>query len=144
MNKKLAGGPVRLFGLAALFLIGAFGYGAIEILWRGYTHWTMLFAGGTCFTIYYKLCEDEKNMPLFAKCFFGALIITCVELMFGTVVNVLLNWNVWDYSNIPLNFFGQICLPFFILWFLLCMPLTVLCNKIKSINIKRKSGFRRI
>ena len=105
MNKKLAGGPVRLFGLAALFLIGAFGYGAIEILWRGYTHWTMLFAGGTCFTIYYKLCEDEKNMPLFAKCFFGALIMTCVELMFGTVVNVLLNWNVWDYSNIPLNFF---------------------------------------
>ncbi|WP_249311369.1 putative ABC transporter permease [Congzhengia minquanensis] len=130
MNEKLAGGPVRLFGLAALFLIGAFGYGAIEILWRGYTHWTMLFAGGTCFTIYYKLCEDEKNMPLFAKCFFGALIITCVELMFGTVVNVLLNWNVWDYSNIPLNFFGQICLPFFVLWFLLCVPITALCNGI--------------
>ena len=29
-----------------LFSIGAMGYGLIEILWRGYTHWSMLTAGG--------------------------------------------------------------------------------------------------
>ncbi len=138
MNQKSTAGPVRLLRLILLFSIGSFGYGAIEILWRGYTHWTMLLAGGTCFTMYYKLCEDEKNMPLFTKCFFGALLITCVELIFGTVVNVVLNWNVWDYSDMPMNFFGQICLPFFILWFLLCIPLTAMC---KTIQTWRKNKF---
>ena len=29
-----------------VFGIGAFGYGGIEILYRGHTHPTMLFAGG--------------------------------------------------------------------------------------------------
>ena len=29
-----------------LFFVGAFGYGQIELLYRGYTHWTMLAAGG--------------------------------------------------------------------------------------------------
>lgn len=141
MYKKSSALPVRLLGFVSLFIIGAAGYGVIEIFWRGYTHWTMLLAGGACFTMYYKLCEDEKNMPLLAKCFFGALLITCVELIFGTVVNILLKWNVWDYSNLPLNYFGQICLPFFILWFLLCIPLTALCGKINRIG-KRKSSFR--
>mgnify|MGYP002552518128 CR=1 FL=1 len=129
--------PVRIFYNIKLFIIGAAGYGAIELLWRGFTHWTMLLAGGTWFMMYYKLCEDEKNMPLFAKCFFGALIITCVELIFGTVVNVALRWNVWDYSGIPINFYGQICLPFFVLWYILCVPLTLLCTAIQKQHARR-------
>ena len=35
-----------------LFSIGAMGYGLIEILWRGYTHWSMLTAGGICFMFF--------------------------------------------------------------------------------------------
>lgn len=142
MHKKTKFKPVRLLYFAALFLTGAVGYGCIELLWRGYTHWTMLTAGGICFAVYYKLCEDEKNMPFLKKCFFGAFLITCIELMFGTVINVLLQWNVWDYSDMPLNYYGQICIQFFILWFLLCIPLTLLCDKIKNLNIKKRSDFR--
>ncbi len=115
-----------------IFSAGALGYGLLELLWRGRTHWTMLLAGGICFYIYYKLCEDEKNMPLFKKCALGALIITCIELIFGTVFNVSLSMDVWDYSNLPFNFHGQICVPFFILWFFLCIPLTFLCDKLQK------------
>ena len=115
-----------------LFLIGSLGYGVVELLWRGYTHWTMLLAGGICFSIYYKLCEDAKNMPFFIKWGMGALLITAVELIFGTIVNVWLNWGVWDYSSMPFHFYGQICLPFFALWFFLCIPLTKLCDVLRS------------
>lgn len=124
--------PVLINTHIFVFLIGALGYGLLEILWRGRTHWSMLLAGGICFSVYYKLCKDEKNMPLFKKCTLGALVITCVELIFGTVFNVALSMDVWDYSHLPLNFYGQICLPFFILWFFLCMPLTFLCDKLEK------------
>ncbi len=117
---------------ALRFLFGAIGYGLIELLWRGRTHPTMLLAGGVCFCLYYKLCEDAENMPLCAKCALGAILITSVELIFGTVFNVWLSMNVWDYSKMPLHFYGQICLPFYLLWFLLCLPLTRLCDGIRE------------
>lgn len=34
-----------------LFGIGGFLYYAIEILWRGYSHWTMFILGGLCFIL---------------------------------------------------------------------------------------------
>ena len=33
----------------------------------------------------------------------GAIIITLLELIVGTIVNIILGWNVWDYSNLPGN-----------------------------------------
>lgn len=114
------------------FVLGAVGYGVLELLWRGYTHWSMLLAGGICFCAYYTLCRDSKGMPLFLKCFFGAVLITSVELIFGTLVNVVLGMSVWDYTDLPFHFYGQICLPFFILWFLLCIPLTLFCDALRK------------
>ena len=69
------------------FFFGAAGYGVLELLWRGRTHWSMLLAGGICFLVYYKLCRDSQHMPLFVKCLLGASLITSVELMFGTVTS---------------------------------------------------------
>ena len=40
-----------------LFSIGAVGYGLIEIIWRGYTHWSMLGAGGICFMFFGGISE---------------------------------------------------------------------------------------
>ncbi len=117
-----------------IFAIGAIGYGLVEILWRRFTHWSMILAGGVCFSLFYKLCEDEKDMPVFKKCIIGATLITSVELIFGTFVNVILKWNVWDYSKLPLNFYGQVCLPYSVLWFFLCIPLVALCKKIRKMQ----------
>ena len=49
--------------------------------------------------------------------FIGSTIITVLEFITGCIVNLWLGWNVWDYSNLPLNLLGQICLPFSILWY---------------------------
>ena len=37
--------------LIVLFLIGSFGYGSLELLWRGFTHWTMALTGGLAYLL---------------------------------------------------------------------------------------------
>ncbi len=101
---------------AAFFIIGAIGYGMIEILWRGYTHWSMLIAGGICFSLFSKIAEKMKKIPLIIKAVVCALAVTSVELVFGVIFNMILKMNVWDYSGVAYNFKGQICPMFSIFW----------------------------
>ena len=99
-----------------LFSIGAMGYGLIEILWRGYTHWSMMTAGGICFMFFAKLGEKCKNISLFIKALIGSAFITSIEFIFGLIFNIILKKNVWDYSKMPLNFCGQICALYSLFW----------------------------
>ena len=39
-------------------------------------------------------------------------VITGVELVMGLLLNRLMGFNIWDYSNVPLNLLGQVCLPY--------------------------------
>ena len=55
-------------------------------------------------------------MPAWAAYLCGAAIVSAVELAFGLVFNVRLGMNVWDYSTVPFNFMGQICLRFSLIW----------------------------
>ena len=45
-----------------------------------------------------------------------------MEFITGAVVNVLLGWGVWDYSDRPLNLYGQVCLLYSLYWLLLSIP----------------------
>lgn len=96
-------------------LIGGFGYCLIEIIYRGRTHYSMFFAGAIVLSTFYYI-EKNYELVLWAKCIIGMLIITGIELIFGIVFNIILKENVWDYSNVPLNFLGQICIPFSLIW----------------------------
>lgn len=102
-----------------LFSIGAVGYGLIEIIWRGYTHWSMLGAGGICFMFFGSISDKLKKAGLFIKGLIGSTFITGVEFIFGVVFNIILKKNVWDYSKMPLNIIGQVCMPYSCLWVLL-------------------------
>lgn len=104
-----------------LFLIGGRLYTWIELLWRGHTHWTMFILGGLCFVIMGLLNEHifPWELSLFWQSMISAVIITAFEFVTGCVVNLWLGWNVWDYSDVPLNLLGQICLPFLFVWILL-------------------------
>ena len=102
-----------------LFFIGGTGYMAMELLWRGWTHGSMFLAGGSCFLLLGKLQNARPRLPLAFRGLVGAGIITMVELAAGLLFNR--GYRVWDYRNMPLNFHGQICLPFFLLW----IPLSV-------------------
>lgn len=103
-----------------LFIFGGAVYFLIEILWRGYSHWTMFLLGGLCFVIVGAInncipweMKFEKQMTI------GAIIITALEFIVGVIVNLILKWNIWDYSMLPFNILGQISLPFSLIWFLL-------------------------
>ncbi len=101
-----------------LFLIGGLVYAWIEILWRGYTHWSMFVLGGICFIIMGLLNEYkiQWHWCISRQSVVSAVIITIFEFFTGCIVNLWLKWNVWDYSNLPFNLCGQICLYFFLLW----------------------------
>ncbi len=101
---------------AIIFAAGGLGYGFLEILWRGYTHWTMVIAGGLCFLCFSLIAEIFKDWHIIYKSLLCAFTVTTVELAFGVVFNLILKLDVWDYTNIPLNFMGQICLPFTLVW----------------------------
>ncbi len=121
-----------------IFLTGATGYGIIEIIWRGYTHWTMLITGGVCFLLLYNIFNILENSPAFVKAIIGSFTITLIEFIAGMIINVKFGLGVWDYSNLPFNVYGQICLPYTILWFALCFPIVYLCNWLKSIELIKK------
>lgn len=101
-----------------LFLIGGRLYTWLEILWRGYSHWTMFILGGICFVIMGQLNEypfaKKLSLPVLATV--SSVFITLLEFIVGYVVNLKLGWQVWDYSDLPFNLMGQICLLYFVLW----------------------------
>ena len=100
---------VRFLGL---FAVGGGAYVGMELLWRGRSHPSMLAAGGLSFLLLGKL--RETGLPDLIKPMAGAGIITAVELGIGLLVNR--NYRVWDYRGLPMNYRGQICLPFSLLW----------------------------
>ena len=109
----------RLARYILLFLVGGFLYCIIEIMARGFSHISMLIAGGFAFVLIGSLNEWRKDMSLIGQMFLSMLIITAIELGVGLIVNVWMGLNVWDYSYRPYNFKGQICLLFMNIWFFL-------------------------
>ena len=99
-----------------LFILGAVGYAAIEIIWRGRTHWSMMIAGGLCFILFSMVAEMLNGKSLLVKAAVCAVGVTAIEFIFGVVFNIWLKMGVWDYSNVPFNVMGQICPMFSILW----------------------------
>ena len=115
-----------------VFFIGAVGYALIEIIWRGFTHPTMIFAGGICFLAFSYIAERMRQTPLIVKAFLAALAVTAVELSFGLIFNLGFGMNVWDYSAMPLNLLGQICPTFSLIWCGLGLVFIPLAERINS------------
>jgi len=109
-----------------VYLTGAVLYGSIETLWRGWTHWTMLILGGACFVLIYLI--SAASLPFILKPVISAAAITLLELGTGCLVNITLNWQVWDYSAMPANFMGQVCALYSFYWLMLSVPALLLCS----------------
>ena len=113
--------PLVLIGIGGLI------YAMIELVFRGRTHWTMLIVGGLCFWLIGLVNEVIPwEVAFWKQCLLGSLIVTVVEFFSGCIINLGLGWNVWDYSNLPLNLLGQICLPFSLMWVLISAVAVVL------------------
>lgn len=103
-----------------LFFVGGAAYFYLEILYRGFSHISMFLCGGLAFVLIGSINQVIKRpISILAQMVIGAVIITALEFIFGIAVNLWLNLNVWDYSGMPYNILGQICLAYSNLWFLL-------------------------
>ena len=111
-----------------VLLVGGVGYYLIELLWRGYSHPSMFVCGAICFYFLYRLSRAYPDVPVFYRALLGAVFITGGELIAGCILNLGLGLAVWDYSDLPFHFWGQICLLYTLLWFLFCFPLCRLAN----------------
>ncbi len=109
-----------LLKLAILFVIGGSVYVGIECIWRGYSHISMFVLGGLAFILLGKINDwFTWEMPIWLQCLIGTIIILVLEFIFGCILNLWLNLNIWDYSHLPLNILGQVCLPFAFAWYAL-------------------------
>ena len=112
MNKHF-----KLFSkYSVLFTYGGFVYMTLEMLFRQRTAYSMGICGGLAFIIIGCLNNlIPRSMSLLKQCLIGGIcIVTPVELIFGELFNR--TYEIWDYREMPLNFDGQICVPFTILW----------------------------
>ena len=108
---------MKVWKSAVIFYLGGMLYMSIELLWRGWSHGSMFFMGGLCFWLIGGLNEFAPGMSVLTQMLLGTLIIVTAELIGGLTMNSWLGWGIWDYSPMPYHLWGQICLPFALLWF---------------------------
>lgn len=112
----------KLLKPTILFSIGGGIYISIEVIYRFLmdrppTHWAMYVLGGLAFLLIGALNEHIAwDIPFWVQDLVGTAITLLLEFIFGCVLNLLLGLSVWDYSNLPFNILGQICLPFALIW----------------------------
>ncbi len=123
---------IHSYELAFIFLLGCFIYSLLEIATRGYTHWTMMLLGGIVGILLYWMHGTAPQHTLFLQALSGAFMITALEMVVGVLDNLIMQWHVWSYREVPLNLFGQICLPFSVLWFFVCLPAIGLCHVVRK------------
>ena len=103
-------------------------YMCIEGIWKtfvspgGVQSFTMGFLGGFAILFIGQLNRwFTFEMPLVLQAFIGGVFITLCEFVSGLILNVWLGLGIWDYSSMPLNVMGQICIPFTLAWMALAI-----------------------
>lgn len=127
--KKLVNKYRMIIEEIILFILGGLIYFGIEIFTRGFSHWSMFIVGGLCFIIIGLLNEKYSWDLLFQwQCLIGSGTITVLEFISGCIVNKLLHWNIWDYSDRDFNLLGQVCLHHSILYWIPLSAIAVIVD----------------
>ncbi len=104
-----------------LWIVGGTIYYSFELIFRGFSHWTMFVLGGICMMFFAfqgrAVGWSEALWKQVIRC--TVFVIAC-EFITGIIVNKWLGLSVWDYSNQPFHLFGQVCLPFAVIFSGLC------------------------
>lgn len=110
-----------------LWVWGGTVYFLLEVVFKTLTShperisWTMLvIAILLCIPVERCGAELPWDCPLWLQALCCAMLVTAVELAAGLVLNLWLGLDIWDYSHLPFNLMGQICLQFFFVWWGLC------------------------
>ena len=71
--------------------------------------------------IYIQGTMTKWSDSLAVQLFRCMTFITAMEFITGIIVNKWLDLKVWDYGRMPFHLFGQICIPFVIIFSGLCV-----------------------
>ena len=108
---------IKFIKYSILLILGGSIYYGIEILYRGYSHFSMFLVGGICLIGIGMINEIFPwNMPFWQQVVIGDVFVLLMEFTSGCIVNLWLGWDVWDYTEMPFNILGQVCLTFAFLW----------------------------
>ena len=124
------------------FHIGGCLYYYIEILYRGWSHWSMYVLGGICF-LFITL---QRKHPFLSQSIVRQVLrcdffVICGEFITGCMVNLWQGWAVWDYIERPMNLMGQICLPLAFVFAGLCLTGIVLSELLEWLVFEEKKPF---
>ncbi|EFB76764.1 putative ABC transporter permease [Subdoligranulum variabile] len=117
---------------AFLAWFGGSTYCALEVIWRGYSHWTMLVLAAVVFIVIGAMNEVWSwQTSLALQVVTGTALATALEFITGCIVNLWLGWDVWDYSDMSGNLMGQICPQYTLLWAVLVLVAILLDDYIR-------------
>lgn len=122
----------KFIGKLGLFLSCGLIYCMIEILFRGWSHWSMFILTGFLGVF----CVDSINNTLSFDCDYivqiliSTILCTIGEGISGIILNVWLQLNVWDYSKMAFGtfFFGQCNVLFCFAWMLIISIIIFYCD----------------
>jgi uncharacterized membrane protein len=82
----------------------------------------MFLLGGICFLFFYMqgIATGWKE-ALWIQTLRATVFVVSMEFITGIIVNKYLAMNVWNYESMPFHVFGQICLPFAVIFSGLCV-----------------------
>lgn len=108
----------NLYKNGILFIVGFCLYITIEVLFRGFSYPLMGICAGLLVVILDKINNHISwDMDILAQSSIGMLLVTFMEYIIGSLfLKTDLLPVMWDYSNLPLNYKGIICVPFSIAW----------------------------
>ncbi|MCL1880550.1 MAG: hypothetical protein FWF76_00030 [Oscillospiraceae bacterium] len=118
-NIKNTNKRISVYQNLLLFTAGGIIYGAMEVVYREYTHISMFITGGLCFLLIGAIRHLKRDIPVTVRMLMGALMITLLEFICGLIVNLWLELDVWCYAHERANLLGQICLHASAIWFFL-------------------------
>lgn len=118
MNKKI------LIPYTIIFIVSGFIYTALELLWRGYTHWTMFVCAGLCGLAMANINNNwlEFDTDFRIQIIASALVCTAMEFIFGIIFNG--DFTIWDYRGLwgTIHWLGdQVNILFFGVWMLISL-----------------------
>lgn len=115
-----------------LFWFGGSVYIEIELLYRSYTHWSMFVLAGFVYITVGWMNEHIFDWydDMIKQVGVATIYATACEYACGLILRHF-GLVVWDYSNMPLNISGLICVPFMGVWAVLMIVAIVADELIK-------------
>lgn len=116
-------------GMLLFFIYACMGWGC-EVAFAAFKHGQFVnrgFLNGPICPIYgfgvlgVVLALEPVSDNLYWLFLGSVALTTAIEFVTGWALEALFHARWWDYSDMPLNIMGYVCLPFSILWGLACM-----------------------